>query len=92
MTHIRVPDIAAHPAAFLTERENLRAVDLIESAERSAPFCLCGQHMVAVAEGDRVWLECAGRLGEKTGLAGIVARLTAIGHTRQPILDLPSAD
>lgn len=92
MTHTRVPGSATHPAPCLSERENLRAVDLIESAERSAPYCLCGEHTVAVAEGERVWLECSSRLAERTGLAGIIARFTAFSHMRQPILDLPSAD
>jgi hypothetical protein len=76
----------------LTERENQRAVELIESAERSAPFCLCGSHMLAVATGDEVWLECAEQRREKTGLAGLVARLTAFSHTRRMITQLPAAN
>jgi hypothetical protein len=77
---------------FLSERENQRAVDLIEEAERSAPYCLCGQHMLAVAEGEQVWLECSGRIEQKTGLAGILARLTAVGHTRRLIMELPATN
>ena len=89
MTHTQVPGIAAQPATFLNERENARAVDLIESAERSAPYCLCGRHMIAVAVGGQVWLECSGRSEEKSGLAGLFARVTAFGHTRRMIMELP---
>ena len=91
MTHTQVPGVAARPAPFLTERENERAVDLIESAERSAPYCLCGRHMIAVADGGAVFLECSGRADEKHGLSGIVARLTSFGHTRRKIMELPTA-
>ncbi len=91
MTHTQIPGLAAQPAPFLTERDNQRAVDLIESAERSAPFCHCGQHMLAVADGERIWLECSSRSEEKTGFAGFVSRLTAFGHTRRMIMDLPTS-
>lgn len=89
MAHTQVPGIAAQPAPFLTERENERAVDLIESAERSAPYCLCGRHMIAVAEGDSIVLACSGRTERKSGLAGVLARLTAFAHTRRMIMELP---
>jgi len=91
MTHTQVPGVVAQRAPLLTDRENQRAVDLIEHAERSAPFCLCGRHMVATAEGQEIWLECSSRLGEKAGLAGFIARITAFGHTRRMIMELPSA-
>ena len=90
MTHTQVPGVAAQPAPFLTERENERAVDLIERAERAAPYCLCGRHMIAVAEGGSVYLECSGRTEEKRGLAGLFARVTAFGHTRRMIMELPA--
>jgi hypothetical protein len=90
MTHTQVPGVAARPAPYLSERDNARAVDLIESAERSAPYCPCGRHMVAVAEGGRIWLECSGRGQERSGLGGLVARLTAFSHTRRMILELPA--
>lgn len=91
MTHTQVPGIAARPAPFLTERDNQRAVDLIESAERSAPYCLCGAHMIAVAESQQIWLECSERSHSKRGLSGFFARLTAFTHTRRMIMELPSA-
>ena len=91
MTHTQAPGVAAPPAPFLTDRENERAVDLIESAERSAPYCLCGRHMLAVADGAEVWLECSSRNEEKTGLAGLFARVTAFSHTRRLIMELPTS-
>ena len=91
MAHTQVPGVAARPAPFLTERENQRAVDLIERAERSAPYCHCGKHMVAVAQDDQIWLECSSRLHDKDGLAGLFARITAFGHIRHVIMDLPAA-
>jgi hypothetical protein len=91
MAHTHIPGVAAQPTPFLHEHENERAVDAIESAERAAPYCFCGRHMIAVAKGDQVWLECSGRAQEKTGVAGLVSRLTAIGHTRRMIMELPSS-
>ncbi len=90
MTHTQVPGLAARPGPFLTERENQRAVDLIERAERSAPYCNCGRHMLAVADSGSVWLECSSRGEDKTGLSGLVGRLTAFSHTRSLIMELPS--
>ena len=92
MAHTHVPGVATQPTPFLTERDNERAVDLIESAERSAPYCLCGKHMVAVAKDEQVWLECSSRLDEKTGLSGFVTRITGFAHTRRMILDLPATE
>ena len=90
MTHTQVPGVAQR-APFLTERENQRAVDLIESAERSSPYCLCGSHMIAVGHGEEVWLECSTRSEASAGLAGFFAKITAIGHTRRMIMEFPSA-
>ncbi|MEA2025570.1 MAG: hypothetical protein U9O18_02660 [Chloroflexota bacterium] len=92
MTHTQVPGMAAPPSPFLTAHETERAVELIESAERSAPYCLCGRHMIAVANGDQVWLECSSQSEEKTGLGGFFSRLTAFGHTRRMIMELPSTN
>ena len=89
MAHTQVPGVAAQPAPFLNERENQRAVDLIERAERAAPYCLCGKHMLAVADGGCIWLECSSRREEKDGFAGFISRLTAYGHTRRMIMELP---
>jgi hypothetical protein len=79
-------------AARLSERENQRAVDLIENAERSNPSCPCGAHMLAVAHDDRVWLECAQRNSQKQGLSSILARLTAFSHSRHMIVELPATN
>jgi hypothetical protein len=42
-----------------TMMDNTRAVDLIERAIRSEPFCRCGSHTVAVARDGGVSLSCA---------------------------------
>lgn len=92
MTQSPAAGFETRPAPFLTERENQRAVELIESAERSAPFCLCGSHMLAVAHEDEVWLECAEQTREKTGMAALIGRLTAFSHSRRLLMELPSAN
>ena len=91
MTHTQVPGVAAQRGPFLTERDNHRAVDIIESAERSAPYCACGSHMIAVAHDQEVWLECAKHSQTRTGLSGLIARVTSFTHTRRMIMELPSA-
>jgi len=90
MTHTQVPGVTTQQRPFLSERENQRAVDLIEHAERSAPYCLCGSHMIAVAHGEEVWLECSSRSEQKSGLSGLVARVASFAHTRRLIIDLPA--
>jgi hypothetical protein len=82
---------ADRPRSLLSERENTRAVEQIEEAERSATACACGSHMLAVAHRDGIWLECAEERREKDGVAGLVARLMAFTHTRRKILEV-SAD
>ena len=91
MTHTHVPGVATPTKPFLTARENQRAVDLIETAERSAPYCLCGAHMIAVAANDQIWLECSDRAQPRNGLTGLVARITSFTHTRRMIMEFPSA-
>ena len=90
MTHTQVPGVAAQPTPFLTERENGRAVDLIENAERSAPYCPCGSHMLAVAHGDEIWLECVEKGRSRSGLSGLVARMTSWSHSSSMLMELPS--
>ena len=91
MAHTQAPGVAAQPAPYLNDYENQRAVDLIESAERSVPYCACGRHMLAVADGPAIWLECSSRREQKADVAGALARLTAFSHTRRRIMDLPTA-
>lgn len=91
MTHTQVPGVAARPAPYLTERDNQRAVDLIETAERSAPYCLCGAHMLAVAHAEHIWLECSTQSKPRRGLSALAARFTSFTHTRRMIMELPSA-
>jgi len=90
MTHTQVPGVAAQPTTFLNERDNQRAVDLIESAERHAPTCLCGSHMLAVAHGDSVWLECAEKSRARSGLSGVLARMTSWSHSSSKLMELPA--
>jgi hypothetical protein len=90
MTHTHVPGVAAKPAPFLNERDNQRAVDIIERAERTAPYCLCGRHMLAIADGDAIWLECSGLGAPKAGIRGFLARVAAFGHSRRMIMELPA--
>lgn len=86
MTQSQSAGFTTRPMPILTERENQRAVEIIESAERAMPHCPCGSHMLAVAEADGVWLECAEHTRERTGVAALVARLTALGHSRRRIM------
>jgi hypothetical protein len=93
MTQSQSTEMVASEVPFgrLSERENRRAVDLIESAERSAPFCLCGRHMVATAHDGHVWLECNRLQGPTSGLSGSVHRFeTFFGHSRSHIMELPT--
>jgi hypothetical protein len=91
MTHIQVPGVATKQTPFLSERENQRAVDVIESAERSAPYCLCGSHTIAVAHDEQIVLECSKQhhSEDKDGLSGLLARVTSFSHTRRILMDAP---
>ena len=87
------PTTTAENAQGLTTRElnaseQARAVDMIESAERSAPYCPCGAHMLAVAdESGAVWLECSERSRERNALEAVIAKLTGWTHTRRMIME-----
>ena len=77
-------------ARELNSREMARAVDMIETAERSAPYCMCGAHMLAVADDNgAVWLECSERGRERNALAAAFAKMTGWAHTRRLIMDQP---
>ena len=79
---LTTPELNAH--------EHARAVDMIESAERSAPYCACGAHMVATAdESGSVWLECSERNRERNALEAAFAKLTGWAHTRRLIIEEP---
>jgi hypothetical protein len=80
---------SARPMRILSEAENRHAVDLIEMAERETPHCLCGEAAAAVARDDAIWLECTSLRVPRTGLGGLVARVSlGVGHTRRVIVDL----
>jgi hypothetical protein len=91
MAQTPTPGVAA--PTLLNARDNERAVDVIERAERSAPYCACGAHMIAVAHGQEIWLECSSRRRavERTGLAGLIGRMLAVMHTRRLIMEVPAA-
>ena len=92
MTHPHPAELTATEAPFgrLSDRENARAVDLIESAERSAPWCVCGRHMIAVAMDGDVWLECSTRQRRANCAIGVLSRFFAgFNHTRNLIMQLP---
>jgi hypothetical protein len=84
--------LTTRPTPILSERDNERAVELIEAAERADPYCLCGSHMLAIAHEDGVWLECADQARERSGLSALVARVTAFSHARRKIMEMPAAN
>ena len=68
--------------------DNTQAVALIERAERTAPFCDCGQPMAPVARSSQLWLECTTQpTPTGTGLRRLVTRMAAATHNRQLIVD-----
>ncbi len=88
---------AAAPATAyvrLSEAENQRAVDRIETAERESPFCLCGASMIAVAHDGSIWLQCSDQTRNKRrGIGGFVARISgSFGHSRRIIMELPTVE
>jgi hypothetical protein len=91
VTRTQVPGVAAQPTPVLSEHDNQRALDLIENAARSTPYCGCGSHMSAAEHDGQIWLECAEQSLPKSGLSGLFARITSFYHTRQMIMELPSA-
>lgn len=91
MTHTHTPGLTRESASHLSERDNQRAVDLIEAAERSNPYCACGEHMIAVAHDENIWLECSSTTRSRSGLAGIFDRIVSFTHTRRMIMEVPSA-
>jgi hypothetical protein len=80
-------------AAFkepLGEPERSRAVDLIESAERATPYCMCGAMTGAVGEPGGIWLECTEVHAPPRGLRRLVGWIDPhVGHTRRLILEMP---
>lgn len=74
----------------LNAQERARTVEMIEAAERSAPYCPCGAHMLAVAdEIGAIWLECSERSRERSALEAAFAWLTGWTHTRRMIMEQP---
>jgi len=58
--------------------------------ETVAPYCLCGAHMLAVADGSgATWLECSERGRERNALQAAFARLTGWAHSRRMIMEQP---
>jgi hypothetical protein len=70
--------------------DQARAVDLIETAVDTRPFCFCGRHTTPVWRDGVVWLECSSLGDPRDGvIARIVAAATTPAHLRTPIVDIP---
>lgn len=68
--------------------DNWRALELIERAEREAPFCACGQPNVPVGRNGGVWLECASLQTLPDGrIRRLLSTLDSRAHTRRLIVD-----
>ena len=79
--------------ARLSELENERAVERIETAEREDPTCVCGAHMVAVARNGSLWLECSNVQRRGDGARGLLRQvMDMLGHSRRRIMDLPASN
>jgi hypothetical protein len=68
---------------------NTRALDLIESAVRSTPYCACGEPTDAIAREGEIWLECV-TLREEKGIVRRLLSLDFVGHVSRPIVDDPA--
>lgn len=66
--------------------ENHQAVERIEDALRTSPFCSCGSWTVVVADGDRIRLECSTLREQKTILRRLVS-LDFGGHISRTIIE-----
>ena len=64
-----------------------RALERIEQAMRTTPFCVCGEPNVPVSHGDDIWLECATRIEPKGILRRLISLDFAVGHTARVIVD-----
>jgi hypothetical protein len=63
------------------------ALDVLEQAEREAPFCRCGAHNVLVADDELgVWLQCAEFHRGGSRLRRIVGNAFSAGHDRRHVL------
>ena len=91
MTFPTTPGIAGGAEHSLGARERARAVDMIEAAERSTPYCVCGAHMLAVADqSGAVWLESSKRGRERNALQATFAKLTGWTHSRWLVMERPA--
>jgi hypothetical protein len=76
--------------APLGEPARSRAVELIETAERDTPYCICGALTSAVGEPGGVWLECTAAHAPARGLRRLVPWLDPhLWHTRRLIVEVP---
>lgn len=73
----------------LGEPERSHIVDLIESAERRTPQCVCGATTGAIDEPGGVWLECSRAHQPRQGVSRLLPWLDPhLWHTRQLIVEL----
>jgi hypothetical protein len=65
---------------------NTHALDLIESAIRSTPYCVCGEPTDAIAREGEIWLDCV-TLREEKGIVRRLLSLDFVPHVSRPIVD-----
>jgi len=71
-------------------RTTSRALDLIESAIRSQPYCPCGEPTDAVARDGEIWLDCV-TLREDKGVLQRLMTLDFATHLSRPVVADPAA-
>ena len=67
----------------------IHALDLIESATRSTPYCACGEPTDVIARDGEIWLDCA-TLREDKGAVRRLLTLDFATHVSRPIVDDPA--
>jgi hypothetical protein len=69
--------------------ENWAAIEAIEQAESTTPFCSCGELTSAAARDGNVWLECISLREEPTGgtIVRFLRSIMAPVHVRELIID-----
>ena len=68
---------------------NVAALEAIERAERSTPFCTCGEPTSPVGRDGAVWLQCISLNDEPKGgpVARLLRAITEPAHVREVIIE-----
>jgi hypothetical protein len=69
--------------------ERIAILQLIEDAERTEPFCVCGAPMVAADRDGALWLECSTRHTRRDGRFARLAYRLGL-HSEREILAAPA--